>query len=434
MLTPLEYFVRPASRGSVLLIAATLATLILANSPLRDFWFRLWNHPLDIGGMDHTLREWVNDALMAIFFLHVGLELKREVLVGELASLRDAALPLIAAAGGMAVPAAIYLAINPAPPASHGWGVPMATDIAFAVGILMMLGERVPRGLIVFLTALAIADDLGAVLAIAIAYTHEIDFLALASAGGVLAALGILNVTGVRTVFPYCVLGVALWIMMANSGVHATIAGVLLALAIPARPACTPQQFDERVRGILDDFRALAEDRNTPSDTLASHDMATMLIALERDARAVQSPLHRTGIALGPWVTYLILPVFALANAALELDGMVGNLAKPIALGILAGLVLGKFIGIAGTTLLAVWLGVGRLPSGVTARHVFGGAWLGGIGFTMSIFISQLAFDPEQAEVAKGSILMASLVSAVIGALWLAVANRRTVGTAAAST
>ncbi len=318
ILSPFEHFLRTATAGGALLMAATVATLVLANSPAGDAWSRFWQQPVAIGSFDHafkhTLREWVNDALMALFFLLVGLELKREVLVGELASFRDAALPIVAAAGGMIVPAAIYLALNPAGPAASGWGVPMATDIAFAIGILVMLGNRVPRALVVFLMALAIADDLGAVLAIAIAYTTGVDRGALASAAAILALLALLNRGGVREPLPYALLGIVLWYFVLRSGVHATIAGVLLALAIPARPACTPQRFDRRVSELLGTFRAHAEDPTTPSDALASPDMATIAFALERDAKAVQSPLHRAEHALGPWVTYIILPLFALAN------------------------------------------------------------------------------------------------------------------------
>ena len=430
ILSPFEHFLRTATAGGALLMAATVATLVLANSPAGDAWSRFWQQPVAIGSFDHafkhTLREWVNDALMALFFLLVGLELKREVLVGELASFRDAALPIVAAAGCMIVPAAIYLALNPAGPAASGWGVPMATDIAFAIGILVMLGNRVPRALVVFLMALAIADDLGAVLAIAIAYTTGVDRGALASAAAILALLALLNRGGVREPLPYALLGIVLWYFVLRSGVHATIAGVLLALAIPARPACTPQRFDRRVSELLGTFRAHAEDPTTPSDALASPDMATIAFALERDAKAVQSPLHRAEHALGPWVTYIILPLFALANAAIVFDPAVlsGAFASPITLGIVLGLPLGKFIGIAGASGIAVRLGWARLPAGVRWRHLLGGAWLGGIGFTMSLFISQLAFDAAHAELAKVGILCASFASALMGIAWLVLSAR----------
>ncbi len=430
MLSPLERFMRGTIGAGVVLIASTALTLALANSPAADAWARFWQRPLAIGALEHTLREWVNDALMALFFLLVGLELKREVLVGELASLRDAALPIIAAVGGMVVPAALYLAFNPSVPAARGWGVPMATDIAFAIGILAMLGDRVPRGLVVFLMALAIADDLGAVLAIAVAYTHDIDLAALGGAVVAFALLAMLNRGGVRRALPYIVVGALLWHFMLRSGVHATIAGILLALAVPVRPACTPQAFDRRVRELLSSFRAHADDPTTPSDPLASREMATIAATLERDAKAVQSPLQRLEGAIAPWVAYVILPVFALANAAVNLDAtdLATSLASPIALGIAVALPLGKFAGIAGATFVAVRLGWGRLPTGVDWRHVLGAAWLGGIGFTMSLFVSQLAFDARQGELAKLGILVGSLASALIGVAWLAFSTRTHAG------
>jgi len=426
ILSPLERFAQGTVGAGVVLIAATALTLVLANSPAADAWARFWQRSLAIGALDHPLRDWVNDALMALFFLLVGLELKREVLVGELASLRDAALPIVAAIGGMVVPAALYLAFNPSAPAARGWGVPMATDIAFAVGILAMLGGRVPRGLVVFLMALAIADDLGAVLAIAIAYTHEINFGALAGAGAAFAVLAVINRGGVRRALPYMVVGTIMWYFMLHSGVHATLAGIALAAAIPSRPACTPHVFDRHVRELLGSFRAHAEDPTTPSDPLASHEMATIAAALERDAKAVQSPLQRLEGATAPWVAYVIMPVFALANAAVSLDAanLATSLASPIALGIAVALPLGKFAGIAGATFVAVRLGWGRLPTAVGWRHVLGAAWLAGIGFTMSLFISQLAFDARQAELAKIGILAGSLASALIGVAWLLASTR----------
>jgi NhaA family Na+:H+ antiporter len=426
VLSPLERFVRRSVAGGLVLIAATALTLVLANSPAADLWRALWEHPLTIGALEHTVAEWVNDALMAVFFLVVGLELKREIMVGELASLRDAALPVVAAVGGMVVPAAIYLAINPGGAAARGWGVPMATDIAFAIGVAALLGERVPRPLIVFLTALAIADDLGAVIAIAVAYTSDLDVGALAKAAGVLALLVVLNRGGVRNPLPYAALGVVLWYFVLHSGVHATMAGVLLALVIPVRPACTTEVFERRMRDLLGAFREHAENPHTPSDPLASHELASIAAAVERGAKAVQSPLHRLEIGLGPWVGFGVLPLFALANAAIDFRDMdvATSVSSPITIGIAVALPLGKVIGIAGAAYVAVRLGWGRLPTGVGWRQVIGVAWLGGIGFTMSLFIGGLAFDARTAELAKLGILGGSLASALIGATWLAVVSR----------
>jgi len=427
ILSPLEDFLRRATAGGFVLIGTTVLTLIAANSPLGESLAQFWEQPMSIGmgawTLKQTLHHWINDGLMALFFLLVGLELKREVLVGELASLRDAALPIIAAIGGMVVPAAIYLALNPESPAARGWGIPMATDIAFAIGILVLLAWRVPRGLVVFLMALAIADDLGAVLVIAIFYTGKLDTGALVSAAATWGVLLLLNQGGIRQQLPYWVFGVILWYFMLRSGIHATIAGILLAFAIPARPARTPERFDARVSQLLAAFRAHAEDPSTPSEPLTSHDMATIAANLERDSKAVQSPLHRTEHGLSPWVTFVVLPLFAFANAGIDFRNvdLVSNLGHPVTLGIALGLLLGKFAGISGFSWLAIRLGVGRMPPEVEWRHLLGAAWLGGIGFTMSLFISQLAFDnPNHLELAKIGILFASLASALIGLAWLA--------------
>lgn len=430
ILSPFERFLRNATAGGIVLVAATALTLVVANSTAGPAWERFWQQSLSIAGfggaIEHTLREWVNDGLMVLFFLLVGLELKREVLVGELASIRDAALPIVGAIGGMVAPAAIYLVINTSPPESRGWGVPMATDIAFAVGIVMMLGDRVPRGVVVFLMALAIVDDLGAVLAIAIGYTHALDVAAIAGAAVVYMILALANRAGVRDPRPYAVLGVVLWYFVLLSGAHAALAGILLAVAIPARPGCAPQRFAERVDQLVTSFRAHAHDPTTPSDPLASHDMATIAGALERDAKAVQSPLHRVERALQPWIAYVVLPIFALANAAITLDRatLVEAFDDSITFGILLGLPLGKFVGIAGGAYLAVRLGWARLPIGVRWPHIVGAAWVGGVGFTMSLFISQLAFDANDAQIAKVGILTGSLVSALIGLAWLAIVAR----------
>jgi Na+:H+ antiporter, NhaA family len=428
VLSPLERFLRQATAGGIVLVATTALALGIANSPWGEPFARFWEQRagLQLGAwtLEQSLHHWTNDGLMALFFLLVGLELKREALVGELSSLENAALPMVAAAGGMVVPALIYLSLNPESPAARGWGIPMATDIAFAIGILVLLAWRVPRALIVFLMALAIADDLGAVLVIALFYTGALDGAALVNAIVALAALMLLNRGGVRRRLPYWMLGVLLWYFTLLSGIHATVAGVLLAFTIPVRPSRTPQQFDARVSQLLTAFRAHAEDRSTPSDPVTSHDMAAIAAGLEHDAKAVQSPLQRTEHGLGGPVTFVILPLFALANAGIDFrhTDLWGSLSHSITLGIALGLVLGKFSGIAGFSWLAIRLGVARLPPEVTWSHLLGAAWLGGIGFTMSLFISQLAFEePQQVELAKIGILSGSLVAALIGLVWLLV-------------
>ena len=432
VLSPFEQFLRRTSAGGIVLMAATLATLVLAavvgSEYLHHHWERQAGFSLGTHSVSLSLHHWVNDGLMALFFLLVGLELKREMLVGELASIRDAALPVVAALGGMVVPAGIYLAITTGTPYTHGWGVPMATDIAFAVGLLVLLGARVPRNLIVFLTALAIVDDLGAVLVIALFYTAQINVPALQVAGGLTAALVLLNRSGVRDPRPYWIVGAMLWLAVFASGVHATLAGIVLAMAIPARPSQTPAQFEERLAQLRRELHEDRLDEATPDDPLRNKRMTSIAEALERAAAAVQSPLQRTEHGLAPWVTFAVIPIFAIANAGIDLTAVRWSeaLASRITLGVLAGLVVGKFVGIGVFSWVAVKLGLGRLPSGVGWKHVFGAAWLGGIGFTMSIFIGGLAFTDEDAvEQAKLGILLASTVAAFAGLAWLWLAAGR---------
>ncbi len=431
ILSPFEAFLRRTTAGGIVLIAATAVALALAAWLGGDRVEHFWESPFTLTGsrfvLDLTLHHWVNDGLMALFFLLVGLELKREILVGELATLRDAALPVVAAAAGMVFPALIYWAFNRGTPAIAGWGIPMATDIAFAVGILVLLAWRVPRNLVIFLTALAIADDLGAVLVIAIFYTHGIEVRALHAAAALFVLLMIFNRGGVRHPLPYALVGVILWYVVLISGVHATLAGILLAIAIPARAAFTPEQFEQRIEELHGAFRDDRLDEDTSDDPLGNGRMASIAESMEQAATAVQSPLQRMEHALTPWVTFLVIPVFALANAGIDLTAVRWSeaLSGRVTIGIVAGLVLGKFVGIALSSWLAVRAGFARLPAGVEWRHLLGAAWLAGIGFTMSLFIAQLAFDdPARVEEAKLGILVASCLSAVIGLAWLWIAGR----------
>jgi NhaA family Na+:H+ antiporter len=425
--SPFERFLRRTTAGGVVLIGTTFIALGLATLLGADVVQQFWERPLAISAgtsaaLTLTIREWVNDALMALFFLLVGLELKREILVGELTSIRDAALPVIAAVGGMVVPALIYIAINFGSEGANGWGIPMATDIAFAVGIMVLLAWRVPRNLIVFLTALAIADDLGAVLVIALFYTAELNMTALATAAVLLAVLFLLNRAGIRRSLPYAAVGVLLWFALHASGVHATLAGVLLAVMIPARPAHSPPDFEHRIDQLQDAFRADRRDPDTPDDPLSNSRMASIAEAMERSAVAVQSPLQRMEHGLTPWVTFVIIPLFALANVGLNVGAIDWShlVASRVTAGVLAGLVFGKFIGVLGFSWLAVRVGIARLPRDVGWKHLAGAAWLAGIGFTMSLFITQLAFrDARLVEEAKLGILLASLVAAAIGLTWL---------------
>lgn len=427
ILTPFEQFLRRTTAGGIVLMASALLALVVASTPAGPAFAHFWENRLGVSmpahfGLDLSLHQWINDGLMALFFLLVGLEIKRETLVGELASLKDAALPVFAAVGGMAVPALIYAAYNAGTMTTHGWGIPMATDIAFAIGILVLLAARVPRNLIVFLTALAIADDIGAVLVIALFYTAEIHLPALAAAVGCLAALVLFNRGGIRHPLPYAITGVMLWLAVHESGMHATLAGIVLAFTIPARPAHAPALFQDRIEELQAAFVADRLDRDTPDDPLSNHRMASIAEAMERSARLVQSPLQRIEHRLAPWVGFVVIPLFALSNAGIDLFAIAWSEAwsSRVTLGIVSGLVIGKFVGISAFSWLAVRLRLARLPAGVTWSHVLGAAWLGGIGFTMSLFIAQLAFaSVDIVAQAKLGIILASVISAVLGLAWL---------------
>ncbi|HET7671377.1 MAG TPA: Na+/H+ antiporter NhaA [Burkholderiales bacterium] len=433
ILSPFEQFLRRTTAGGIVLIATTVLALALAMIFGADAIHRVTEQKLGFSaggraGFELSLHHWVNDGLMSLFFLLVGLELKREILVGELSSLKDAALPVMAALGGMALPALIYLAFTVGTPAASGWGIPMATDIAFAVGILVLLAWRIPRNLIIFLTALAIADDLGAVLVIAIFYTAGLDLGSLGAAAALMAVLALFNRGGLRHPLPYAMVGVLLWLAVYASGIHATLAGILLALAIPARPAHTPAHFERRIEELGHAFRADRRDEETSDDPLSNSRMASIAEAMERSAAAVQSPLQRIEHGLTPWVTFVVIPIFALSNAGIDLLAVAWREAvtHSVTLGVVGGLVVGKFAGISLFSWAAVRLGIARLPAGVRWVHLLGAAWLAGIGFTMSLFISQLAFsDPKLVEEAKLGILLGSALSAAIGLVWLYLAGAK---------
>lgn len=419
VLAPFAQFAHTASSGGVVLLACTVAALAWANSPWAASYHHLWETPiaLDVGplALRSTLHHLINDGLMAVFFFLVGLEIKREVLVGELASLRQAALPAAAALGGMVVPAALYAAVNAGGPGAAGWGIPMATDIAFALGVLALLGDRVPAGLKVFLAALAIVDDIGAVLVIAVFYTGGVEWGALALAGGLLLLAAGANAAGIRRPWAYAVIGVALWGAVHASGVHATVAGVLLAMTIPSRTRIDEDQFLRRARRSVEAF----ESGCGPGTTVLTNQVQQeALLRLETLCEQAQAPLQTTERKLHGIVAFGIMPLFALANAGVRLTvGEAASLAHPVTLGILLGLVVGKPLGITLFSWAAVRLGFAALPQRVTWRLVHGVAWLGGIGFTMSIFIAGLAFAgaPALLATAKIGILAATLVAGVSG-------------------
>ncbi|HUL66562.1 MAG TPA: Na+/H+ antiporter NhaA [Burkholderiaceae bacterium] len=427
ILSPFERFLRRTTAGGIVLIGATIVALGLAAALGTEAIHRIASHTLTLSAgsrfsLELSLHQAVNEGLMVLFFLVVGLELKREILVGELSSLRDAALPVIAAAGGMIVPALVYRYLNTGTASASGWGIPMATDIAFAVGVLVLLAWRIPKNLIIFLTALAIADDLGAVLVIALFYSEELNVRSLMAAGVVFGGLLLLNRGGVRHPLPYWIAGVLLWLTVLQSGIHATLAGILLAIAIPARPARTPEQFERRIDELLAAFRADRCDRDTADDPLSNRRMTAFAEEMEHSAADVQSPLQRIEHRLTPWVTFVVIPVFALSNAGIDLLDVSWReaLTNHVTLGVAAGLVFGKFIGVSLFSWVAVRIGLARLPSGVEWKHLLGAAWLSGIGFTMSLFIARLAFsDLELVERATLGILAGSALSALVGLVWL---------------
>jgi len=414
---PFQEFTRIEASGGILLVAATVVALVWANSSRSDLYFDLLHVDLSIylgqHGLSMSLQHWVNDGLMAVFFFVVGMEIKREVLVGELSELRKAMLPVAAAIGGVLVPAGLYLAVNAGTPAESGWGVPMATDIAFALGALALLGSRIPAGLKVFLTALAIVDDIAAVLVIALFYTASINTTALASAALVVCALIVANVLGARHPLVYIGLGALLWLAFAQSGVHATIAGVILAMTIPVRSRIDAIEFLGSGREMLDAF----ESEGGGHDVRSTSTQRAVVQSLETLCQHVETPLHRMEHALHPWVTYGILPLFAFANAGVRVVGHLADaLTHPVSIGIVVGLVIGKQVGITSFAALAVRLRLANLPAGVTWQHIYGAAWLGGIGFTMALFIGALAFtDPRLVEVSKVGILVASLIAGIGG-------------------
>ncbi len=428
VLSPLQEFIHAQTSGGVILLIFTMAAVIWANSPWEHIYTELWETPLAIGlgslSLSMPLELWINDGLMAIFFFVVGLEIKREILVGELASPRQAMLPISAAVGGMLVPAAIYFAINSGGPGASGWGIPMATDIAFVLGVLALLGNRVPTSLKVFLTALAIVDDLGAVLVIALFYTAGISWISLVIGAGILGLLIGASRKGIHNLLVYGLLGIGLWLAFLYSGVHPTIAGVLLAMTIPARTRIDADELLSKGRRILKEFERSGGNGNG-NGVLRNQYQEAALLELVATSRDAETPLQRLEHSLHPWVAFVIMPVFALANAGVALQtGLTTALTHTVTLGVIAGLVIGKQVGITLAAWLVIRSGLTTLPSEVTWRHIYGAGWLGGIGFTMSLFIAGLAFaGTELLPEAKVGIMAASIIAGIGG--WLILRGSR---------
>ena len=409
-----------ASSGIILLVAAILA-LVWANSSFGDTYEAFWGTHFDLTfgplHLEESLRELVNDGLMAIFFFVVGLEIKRELVLGELRDPRAAALPAIAALGGMVVPALTFLYFVGDGAGSQGWGIPMATDIAFAIGVVALLGRKVPVGAKLFLLALAIADDIGAITVIAIFYTTDLSFTWLAWAIGGLVVVYLAQRGGVRSLIFYVPMGIAIWFATLESGVHATLAGVALGFLTPVAALLTPKEFDTKARRILNTF-PVGEGTELDQERSDHEARALSQVALESIA-----PLNRLEHSLVMWSSFVIVPLFALANAGVRFAeiSVIETATSAIAVGVAAGLTAGKFFGIVGAAYLAVRFGIGRLPKGTTWSHVFGLALLGGIGFTVSLFVTALAFpdDPVLADQAKVGIFIGSFLAGAIGYAWL---------------
>jgi Na+:H+ antiporter, NhaA family len=422
LLSPIQKFIHSETAGGIVLMSMTILALIIANSPLAHAYDELLHTYIGVSVGPFVLREtvlhWINDGLMAIFFFVVGLELKREALVGELADLRRAALPIFAALGGAILPALFYIGVNRGSAGSGGWGVPMATDIAFALGVLALVGDRVPWTLKVFLTAVAVIDDLLAVLVIAVFYSAGVNIVAFGIGVGVLLLLAVLNFVGIRKILVYVVLGCIVWVAFLQSGIHATIAGVLVALTVPARQRIDEAGFIQRVRTLMAHFE---RGQTSPVPMITDQGQQSAVLELEEACEAVQAPLQKLEHELHTWVAFAIVPIFALANAGVPLSS--SGINEPgllVVIGIMLGLVVGKPLGLIGLSWVMVRLGVTVLPEGVRWAHIVGVGCLAGLGFTMSLFIATLGFgESELLEAAKLGILGASLISGTLGFILL---------------
>ncbi|MGH9186808.1 MAG: Na+/H+ antiporter NhaA [Acidimicrobiales bacterium] len=422
---PMQRFMALEAAGGAVMLAAATVALGWANSPWHESYSQLWSTPIDVrvGGLiqlDHlSLQTWVNDALMAVFFLLAGLEIKRELVHGDLRDKRAAALPALAAVGGMLVPALIFAAFTVGHPGSGGWGVPMATDIAFAVGVVTLLGRRVPAGAKVFLLTLAIVDDIGAIVVIAVFYAGDLSWGWLAAALAGLAAAFALRRSDVQSLAPYLGVGVFVWVALLQSGVHATLAGVAFGIITPAWPLRSPRRLPGDARRLISDIERAYYDRVLTQTEFEENEFRTG--ELVRLAVQSTSPIERLTSWLHPWVVFVILPVFALANAGVHLSGdaLSAEGAGRVFLGVSVGLVAGKAIGVLGASWLAVRLGIGVLPPQTNWRHMGGVAVTAGVGFTVALFVTGLSFDaPVLADAAKLGILAGSVVAGAWGA-WL---------------
>ncbi|AFI05793.1 sodium/proton antiporter NhaA [Helicobacter cetorum] len=420
----LKNFITSESFGGIFLFLNAVLAMIVANSFLKESYFALWHVPFgfQIGDffIGFSLHHWIDDVLMALFFLMIGLEIKRELLFGELSDFKKASFPVIAAIGGMVVPGLIYFVLNTNTPSQHGFGIPMATDIAFALGVVMLLGKRVPVALKVFLITLAVADDLGAIIVIAVFYTTNLKLAWLLGALGVILGLALLNRLNVRLLLPYLLLGVVLWFCVHESGIHATIAAVILAFMIPVK---MPKNSESKE--LLELSKHYAQ---TSVEVLLTKEQQQILHSIEKKTSALQSPLERLEHFLAPISGYFIMPLFAFANAGVSISSSTNLEVDKVLLGVILGLCLGKPLGIFLITFIGEKLKITARPKGISWWHILGAGLLAGIGFTMSMFISNLAFTSEHKdamEVAKIAILLGSLISGIFGALYLFLLDKR---------
>jgi NhaA family Na+:H+ antiporter len=429
VVSPIEEFLHQETSSGILLMICVAAALIIANSPLYPTYDAILHTYFVVGTekyyINQSIQHWINDGLMALFFFVIGLEVKREILIGELSNLRQAILPIGAAIGGMVVPAAFYLVFNNSEPAINGWGIPMATDIAFAVGIVALLGSRVPKPLVAMLLALAIVDDIGAIMVIALFYTDTIHMGALIFSAVCFVILIGTNLVGVRSPLPYAAIGFIFWLAMLKSGIHATLVGVLTAFTVPARSTVSGQMFSEAMTDLVEKFQDQIEDTGESRllNVLRNSKKQALLQSMENGVHLMESPLQRMEHLLHGWVSFTIVPLFALANAGIPIEfRRLGEiLLNPITIGVIAGLLVGKVVGIFCFSWVIVKLKLGDLPQGVTLSQIVGIGLLAGIGFTMSIFIGTLAFEsqPEALLYAKIGILFASLAAGILGYIWL---------------
>lgn len=417
----IKAFFNSEAAGGILLFICALLAMIVANSPFGEYYFALWEIPFGITigerfiGM--SLHHWLNDVLMSFFFLLVGLEIKKEFLFGELVGFKRAAFPVLAALGGMIAPGIIYFSLNFGTASQSGFGIPMATDIAFALGVMMLLGKRVPIALKVFLVTLAVADDLGAIIVIAIFYTSNFSFMWFAISIALLVVLILFNKLDIRSLFPYIAVGVLLWLSVHNTGIHATIAAVALAFCIPIKPKLEAQHFATSLNAAIKNF--LTKDAERTNILLHSEQMHS-LGGIISHAKNVQNPFLRLEHSIAPWSNFLIMPLFGFANAGVAISSDINFHIDHIMLGIILGLVIGKPIGITAFTFLCDTLKIAKKPESVSWINILGAGMLGGIGFTMSIFVSNLSFsDTASTDLAKLSIIIGSSLAGILGSAFL---------------